>query len=70
MEDKELLKIKQISGLFDLTTVIFLTLRACDVINWKWWQVLMPEFIGIFLLVTLIIGFIIGKAMKSVDEDY
>ena len=69
MEQNEVKGIKRFSSIFDVITLVFITLRACDVVSWKWWQVLMPEFIGIFLVITLVIGMVIGKAMKSVGED-
>lgn len=48
---------KVIGWLLKMTTTVFIVLRACDVIDWPWWKVMMPTFIGIgFSLVMLVLG--------------
>ena len=36
---------KVIGWLLKMTTTVFIVLRACDVIDWPWWKVMMPTFV-------------------------
>lgn len=41
----------------ELLTIVFLTLRACDIVSWPWYIVLLPQIalnvIGVVLLAVL-----------------
>jgi len=57
MEEKETKKkvAKVGTNIYVLTTIIFTALQACHVINWQWWQILMPMFVytGIVFLLAV-----------------
>ena len=49
-------------GFLDVLTLIFITLKLTDVINWSWWAVLSPIWIQLVLLIiTVIILLIINN---------
>ena len=56
---------KSISTILDFITLIFIALRACEVTSWEWWQVLMPTFVGAFIIIVFVFGFAAGLA----DEE-
>ena len=66
MKDNIRMRAKTILSLFDVVTFIFIALRACDVVDWKWWQVLMPFFIGI--VAAIIVGIRLGF-LEGSDEE-
>lgn len=43
-------------------TLVFITLRLCNVIDWSWWWVLSPLWIPLAVIILLvIIGMVIGS---------
>lgn len=42
-------------GFFGLLTIVFITLKLINVINWGWLWVLSPLWIGAFLLMMIIV---------------
>lgn len=44
-------------GFCGLLTVVFITLKLCSVIEWSWWWVLAPVWIGVALL-SVVLGII------------
>ena len=76
MEDKDKIAVgKKIGGaigwLCRTTSTVFIVLRACDVIDWAWWQVLMPTFIGLGVaaLSTLVLGAITVTVLANEEES-
>lgn len=64
---------KNISGGFSiLLFLIFLVLKLCNVIDWSWWWVFSPLWIGfgVFLVVVFIcwLWFLVNS--KEEDKDY
>ncbi len=51
-------------GFFDLLLIVNIVLKLTGVINWSWWVVLWPLWIGIIVLIIFIIVFI--KIFKEV----
>lgn len=52
-------------GFFGLLTLIFITLKLLDKIDWSWWWVLAPIWIPVGLLLGIIfIVFIIALAIE------
>ena len=51
---------KVLSAISRCTTTVFISLRACDVIDWNWYWVLSP------FLITAILG-ILGFAVKGAE---
>lgn len=49
-------------GFSDILLLIFIVLKLCHVINWSWWWVLSPIWIGIIILITVVI--VIGVKNK------
>lgn len=41
-------------GFCSALTLIFITLKLCNVIDWSWWWVLSPSWISIFLAVVIV----------------
>ena len=49
-------------GFGGLLTLVFIVLKLCKVINWSWWWVLSPIWIGIVLVILIaIICLLISK---------
>ena len=48
---------------FDLLTLVFITLKLTNVINWSWWLVLLPLYGG--AIVTIIVFAIALYAMQK-----
>ncbi len=48
-------------GFVGLLTILFITLKLCEVITWSWWWVLSPLWISIGLWVLLMV--VIGISM-------
>jgi hypothetical protein len=53
-------------GFIGLLTIVFITLKLCDVIQWSWWWVLSPVWIMalIFIGIMAMAGMIITAAGK------
>ena len=57
---------KIIGTLSKWTTIVFITLRACDVIDWEWYWVLSPSVISIIIS---ILGFaVLGAAASKTNN--
>ena len=48
-----------------LLTVVFVTLKLCNVINWSWWWVISPGLIYIAICLLLVI--IVAIFIKFID---
>lgn len=55
-----------ISAISKWTTLVFLTLRACDIIDWAWYWVLSPSLIAIILG---ILGLALAGAAATKDDE-
>jgi len=55
-------------GFTGLLTIVFITLKLCNVITWSWWWVLSPVWItaGIILLVIAVYAMLLWR--KNIDE--
>lgn len=51
-------------------TLLFCILRACDIIKWEWYWVMMPFFaaIGVFIIALLIVGILMITVLNSEKE--
>lgn len=45
--------------------VSFVTLKLCGIIDWSWWWVTLPFWIGPLLLVTVITGWLLYKHFEK-----
>ena len=45
-------------GFGGLLTIVFITLKLCDVIDWSWWWVLSPMWIGIVVALVFLTVFV------------
>lgn len=52
-------------GFLDVLTLIFITLKLTDVINWSWWAVLSPIWIQLVLIIITVIVLLILKYFKK-----
>lgn len=48
-------------------TVLFCTLQACNVINWKWYQIMIPMFVW-YGLNAVVFWFKVISGIKLVDQ--
>ena len=62
-EEKSSVKSGRI-GFFGLLTIVFITLKLLDKIDWPWFWVLSPLYPGLVLLVIILILVIIGVIFK------
>lgn len=53
-------------GFLDVLTLIFITLKLTDVINWSWWAVLSPICIQLVLIIITVIVLLILKYFKKI----
>ena len=53
-------------GFLDVLTLIFITLKFTDVINWSWWAVLSPIWIQLVLIIITVIILLILKYFKKI----
>ena len=53
-------------GFLDVLTLIFITLKLTDVINWSWWAVLSPIRIQLVLIIIIVIVLLILKYLKKI----
>lgn len=58
---------KAISRICTSLILLFCVLRACDVITWKWYWVMMPWFVseGLALIALIIVGCIAAAHIKD-----
>ena len=42
-------------GTLGVLQIIFIVLKVLDIISWSWWQVFIPTFIGIGLVVIILL---------------
>ena len=54
-------------GVTGLLQVAFIVLKLCKVINWSWWWVLAPTWIGLAIAVILIAVIIVAALMGWLD---
>lgn len=52
-------------GFFGMLQLIFITLKLCKVIEWSWWQVLIPTFVSLTVALVLII---LGVILCIIDD--
>lgn len=55
-----------VSSISKYTTLVFLALRACDVIDWAWYWVLSPTIITI---IAGILGLALAGAAATKDDE-
>ena len=55
-------------GFIGLLTIVFITLKLTNFINWSWWWVLSPIWIT-FVIVIILIALIWGYNIKMYDKD-
>ena len=53
-------------GFLDVLTLIFITLKLTDVVNWSWWAVLSPIWIQLVLIIITVIVLLILKYFKKI----
>ena len=53
-----------------IVSIIFITLKIMNYINWSWWLVLSPIWcIPLFAILVLIIGFIFSLVFEKIDKQ-
>jgi ABC-type nickel/cobalt efflux system permease component RcnA len=55
-------------GFSGLLTIAFIVLKLCKVIEWSWWWVLSPLWIGVGLAVAILVIVIIMAVIKAAIE--
>ncbi len=56
-------------GFSGLLTIAFIVLKLCKVIEWSWWWVLSPLWIGVGLGLAILIIVIIVAIIKAAIEE-
>ena len=52
-----------------ILTIVFVVLKLTNVIDWSWWWVLSPLWIGAFFVVGLFVLFFIGALIYYMVKD-
>lgn len=52
-------------GVDIILTIVFVVLKLCGVIDWSWWWVLSPLWIGLALFVVLVVIIVIINEIKQ-----
>jgi len=52
-------------GFVGLLTIVFITLKLLDKINWSWWWVLSPILVVIAIIILILIGALIYLIFKE-----
>lgn len=56
-------------GLLTVIGIVFIILKLCGVIRWKWFWVLCPFWVGVIgVIVSLIIAFIMAVMIKKSNK--
>lgn len=55
------------SGLLTILQIVFIVLKITNTIDWSWWVVLIPSFVGIILTV---VGVVIIAAVTQILIDH
>jgi membrane protein YdbS with pleckstrin-like domain len=58
-----------------LLTLIFITLKLCNVITWSWWWVLAPLWAGVAIVIVILLFSLIGLIIflstgRYIDKKY
>mgnify|MGYP000877938798 CR=1 FL=1 len=51
-------------GIIPLLTIVFMTLKLCNVIDWSWWWVFSPVIISTVLFIVGFVFQIIGAVLE------
>ena len=57
----------KMSKISEVLTIVFVILKLCGVINWAWWWVLSPLWIGLSLI---FISVVIVILIRKKNDDY
>ena len=52
-------------GFTGVLTIVFIVLKLVGVINWSWWWVLSPIWIGFILAIVLVVLYVLLVALSS-----
>ena len=52
-------------GFGSLLLLAFIVLKLCNVINWSWWWVLSPIWIGAGIVILVLAGILLAAILKS-----
>lgn len=53
-------------GVAGLLGVAFIVLKLCHIIDWSWWWVLSPFWIGLAIILALLLVIVIAALIKAV----
>lgn len=57
-------------GFFGLLTIVFITLKLCDIIHWSWWWVLAPSLVPLVILLLILLGALILLGIVTCLKHY
>lgn len=62
--------LKSLCKLLDCVFLVFVALRACDVVDWAWYQVFIPAFIrgGLAVAAVALLGYVKAKELSQEDK--
>lgn len=55
-------------GFFGILGIVFIVLKLCHIINWSWFWVLCPLWIGFAIILVLIIFLVIASIINSLKR--
>lgn len=50
-------------GFPGLLTIVFITLKLMNKIDWSWWWVLSPMWISALIAISAVVGYVIARAL-------
>ena len=56
-------------GFTGLLTIVFITLKLTDFIDWSWWWVLSPIWISLLLVIVFLITLFIILLVAAINKD-
>lgn len=60
-------------GLGGILLVVFIVLKLTNLIDWSWWWVLSPMWIGLLMIVVVVflvvLGLVVGGSIKKMLKD-
>lgn len=62
--------LKSLCKLLNCVFLVFVALRACDVVDWAWYQVFIPAFIrgGLAVAAVALLGYVKAKELSQEDK--
>lgn len=57
-------------GILAVLQVVFIVLKQCELIDWSWWRVLIPTWIGLALIAIVVLIYVALLAIEKWRDDH